>query len=167
MLDVLVEDEQLHASSDLAFGGRVSVEPHIFAHFRGTNLEAHSRSWLQLAPRQTSASWLHIGAYGLIVSIVLLGVCMPLRDVWHSPAQPEHRETNVRQHAQRSDGKGAGRYLLQSIARLDDEYESGGVDADTYQQRRQACKEQLYKLVEELQSNEASQKALETWGRAV
>lgn len=167
MLDVLVEDEHLHASSDLAFGGRVSIEPHIFAHFRGTNLEAHSRSWLQLTPRQTSTSWLHLGAYGLIVGIVLLGVFMPLRDVWHRPAQPEHRETNGLQHAQRSDVKGAGRFLLQSIARLDDEYEHGRVDADTYQQRRQAYKEQLCTLVEELQRNEASQKAIETWGRAV
>ena len=167
MLDVLVEDEHLHAASDLAFGGRVTIEPHIFAHFRGTNLEARSRSWLQLTPRQTSASWLHIGAYSLIVGIVLLGVCMPLRDVWHGPAQPPHRDTDGLQRAQRSDVKGAGRYLLQSMARLDDEYEHGTVAADTYQQRRQAYKEQLCKLVEELQRNEASPKAIETRGRAV
>lgn len=167
MLDVLVEDEHLHASSDLAFGGRVSIEPHVFAHFRGTNLEAHSRSWLQLTPRQTSASWLHIGAYGLIVGIVLLGVCIPLRDVWHGPAQPAHRDTNGLQRAQRADVKGVGRYLLQSMARLDDEYENGTVAVDTYQQQRQAYKEQLCKLVEELQSNEASPKAIETRGRAV
>jgi hypothetical protein len=167
MLDVLVEDEHLHASSDLAFGGRISIEPHIFAHFRGTNLEAHSRSWLQVTPRQTSASWLHVGAYGLIVGIVLLGVCMPLRDVWHGPAQPEPRETQARQRAQRSDVQGAGRYLLQSMARLDDEYENGSVAADTYQQRRQAYKEQLCKLVEELQRHEAGHKAIETQGRAV
>jgi hypothetical protein len=167
MLDVLVEDEHLHAASDLAFGGRVSIEPHVFAHFRGTNLEAHSRSWLQLTPRQTSASWLHIGAYGLIVGIVLLGVFMPLRDVWHGPAQPEPRETQGMQRAQRADVKGAGRDLLQSMARLDDEYEHGTVAADTYQQRRQAYKEQLCKLVEELQRNEASPKAMATRGRAV
>jgi len=167
MLDVLVEDEHLHASSDLTFGGRVSIDPHIFAHFRGANLEAHSRSWLQLTPRHTSASWLHLGAYGLIVGIALLGVFIPLRHVWHRPAQPEHGETHVLQHAQRSDVRGAGRYLMQSIARLDNEYENGRVDAATYQQRRQAYKEQLCKLVEELQRNEASQKALETWGRAV
>jgi hypothetical protein len=167
MLDVLVEDEHLHASSDLAFGGRVSIAPHVFAHFRGTNLEAHSRSWLQLTPRQTSASWLHIAAYGLTMGIVLVGVFMPLRDVWHGPAQREHSEPNGLQHAQRSDVKGVGRYLLQSIARLDDEYENGRVDTETYQQRRQAYKEQLCKLVEELQRNEASHKAGETWGRAV
>jgi ABC-type transporter lipoprotein component MlaA len=71
------------------------------------------------------------------------------------------------QRAQRADVKGAGRDLLQSMARLDDEYEHGTVAADTYQQRRQAYKEQLCKLVEELQRNEASPKAMATRGRAV
>src|SRR5215470_15547992 len=132
MLDVLVEDEHLNATSDLPFGGRVSIEPHVFAHFRGMNLGAHSRSWLQLTPRQTSASWLHVGAYGLIMGIVLLGVLIPLRDVWHGQAQPDTGETDILPHAQRSEVKGTGKYLLQSIARLDDEYENGMVDHDTY-----------------------------------
>jgi hypothetical protein len=158
MLDMLVEDEHLNATSDLPFGGRVSIDPHVFAHFRGMNLEAHSRSWLQLTPRQASASLLHVGAYGLIMGIMLLGVLIPLHDVWHGPAHPEHREIDVLQDTQGSDVKGAGRYLLQSIARLDDEYENGIVDGDTYQQRRQAYKEQLCKLIDELQRSEASQK---------
>jgi hypothetical protein len=161
MLDVLVEDEHLNATSDLPFGGRVSIDPHVFAHFRGMNLEAHSRSWLQLTPRQASASLLHIGAYGLIMGIMLLGVLIPMHHVWHGQARPEHRETDVLQHTQRSDVKGTGKYLLQNIARLDDEYENGIVDADTYQQRRQAYKEQLCKLIEELQRSEASQKVIE------
>ena len=167
MLDVLVEDEHLNATSDLPFGGRVSIDPHVFAHFRGMNLVAHSRSWLQLTPRQTSASLLHVGAYGLIMGIVLLGVLIPLHDVWHGQAQPDHRETDALQHAQRSDVKGVGRHLLQSIARLDNEYENSMVDDDTYQQRRQAYKEQLYKLIEELQRSGASQKVIETRRRAV
>jgi hypothetical protein len=165
MLDVLVEDEQLNATSDLPFGGRVAIDPHAFAHFRGVNLEAHSRSWLQLTPRQTSASLLHVGAYTLIMGIMLLGVFIPLHDVWRGQAHPENREKDVLQHVQRPDVKGAGRYLLRSIARLDDEYENGMVDADTYQQRRQAYKEQLYKLIEDIQRNEVSQKVVETWGR--
>ena len=37
------------------------------------------------------------------------------------------------------------------VARLDDEYEHGIVDDDTYQQRRQAYKEQLCELIEALQ----------------
>jgi hypothetical protein len=130
-------------------------------------LEAHSRSWLQLTPRQASASLLHIGAYGLIMGIMLLGVLIPMHDVWHGQARPEHRETDVLQHTQRSDVKGTGKYLLQNIARLDDEYENGIVDADTYQQRRQAYKEQLCKLIEELQRSEASQKVLETRRRVM
>ena len=64
--------------------GRVAIDPHVFAHFRGMNLEAHSRSWLQLTPRQTSASLLHVGAYGLVMGIVLLGMLMPLHDVSQS-----------------------------------------------------------------------------------
>jgi len=167
MLDVLVEDEHLNATSDLPFGGRVSIDPHVFAHFRGMNLEAHSRSWLQLTPRQISASLLHVGAYGLIMGIVLLGVLIPLHDVWHGQAPPDHRETDVLPHAQRSDVKGVGRDLLQSIARLDSEYENGIVDDDMYQQRRQVYKEQLCRLIEELQRSEASQKAIETRSRAV
>jgi len=167
MLDVLVEDEHLNATSDLPFGGRVSIDPHVFVHFRGMNLEAHSRSWLQLTPRQAAVSLLHIGAYGLIMGIVLLGVFIPLHDVWHAQVQPDHRETDSYRHAQRSDVKGTGKYLLQSIARLDDEYENGMVDHDTYQQRRQDYKEQLCKLIEELRTSEANQKAIEMRGRAV
>src|SRR5262245_59132781 len=149
MLDVLVEEEHLNATSDLQFGGRVSIDPHVFTHLRGMNLEAHSRSWLQLTPRQTSASLLHIGVYALIMGIMLFGIFIPLYDVWHGQAQPDHREADVLQHTQRADIQRVGRYLLQSIARLDDEYENGVVEADTYQQRRQAYKEQLRKLIEE------------------
>jgi hypothetical protein len=50
---------------------------------------------------------------------------------------------------------------------LDNEYENSIVDDDTYQQRRQAYKEQLYKLIEELQTSGASQKVIETRRRAV
>src|SRR5262249_9703384 len=138
-LDVLVEDEQLNTTSDLQFGGRVSIDPHVFAHFRGMNLEAHSRSWLQLTPRQTSISWLHMGAYSLIMGIMLLGVCLPLRNAWHDRVQLE-RETNVHKHTHSQDVKGTGRYLLRSIAQLDDEHENGTVDDAIYQQHRQAYK---------------------------
>jgi hypothetical protein len=41
------------------------------------------------------------------------------------------------------------------------------VDDDTYQQRRRDYKEQLCKLVEELQKSEASRKAIEMRGSAV
>jgi hypothetical protein len=160
MLDVLVEDERFNTTSDLQFGGRVPIDPHVFAHFRGMNLAAQSRSWLQLVPRQTSISWLHMGAYSLIVGIMLLGVCMPLRDAWHGRAQPE-QETDVLKHTQRQDVKDTGRYLLRSIARLDNEHENGTVDDATYQQHRQAYKEQLCMLVEQWQRTDVSHKAMD------
>jgi hypothetical protein len=159
-LDVLVEDERLNATSDLQFGERVSIDPHVFAHFRGMNLEAHSRSWLQLVPRQTSMSWLHIGAYSLIVGIMLLGVCLPLRDAWHDRAQPA-QERDALEPAHRQDAKDTGRDLLRSIARLDDEHETGAIDAATYQQQRQVYKEQLCQLVEQWQRIDGSHKTLD------
>jgi hypothetical protein len=155
MLDVLVEDEHLNTTSDLQFGGRVSIDPHIFAHFRGMNLEAHSRSWLQLTPRQTSASLLHMGAYGLIIGITLLGVVIPFHNVRHGQMQQEQRETDFLKHEQIQNVKGTVWRLIGNIARLDDAYQDGVIDASTYQQRRQAYKEQLFQLVEPLQRSQA------------
>src|SRR5712691_7049695 len=155
LLDVLVEDEHLNATSDLPFGGRVSIDPHVFAHFRGMNLEAHSRSWLQLTPRQISASLLYMGAYGLIIGITLLGVLMPFHNVWHGRAQQEQREIDFVKHEQIQDVKGTVWHLIRSIARLDDAHQDGMVDASTYGQRRQAYKDQLFQLVEQLQRSQA------------
>ncbi|HEY5870553.1 MAG TPA: hypothetical protein VI542_34145 [Candidatus Tectomicrobia bacterium] len=160
MLDVLIEDERLNATSDLQFGGPVSIDPHVFAHFRGVNLAAQSRSWVQLVPRQTSTSWLYMGAYSLIVGIMLLGMCMPWRDAWHSRARPE-QATDALKHAPRQDVQDTGRQLLRRIARLDDEHENGTVDDATYQQHRQAYKEQLCMLVEQWQSTDVSHKAMD------
>ena len=158
MLDVLVEDELLNATSDLQFGGRISMEPHVFAHFRGMNLEAHSRSWLQLTPRQTSVYFLHIGAYSLTIGIMLLGVVLPFRNVWHGRIQQEHREKDTAKHEQIQEGKGAAWHLMRSIALLDDTHRDGMVDDSTYQQRRQAYKEQLFQLIEQLQKSQGIQR---------
>jgi len=150
-LDVLVEDAHLHTTSDLQFRERVSIDPHVFAHFRGMNLAAHSRSWLQLMPRQTSVSVL-LGAYGLIIGITLLGVVLPLHNVWHERVQQGQRDTGALKPEQIQDVKGAGRDLLRGMARLDDVHNDGMIDEATYQQRRQAYKDQLFELVEQLQT---------------
>ena len=157
-LDVLVEDAHLHTTSDLQFRERVSIDPHIFAHFRGMNLVAHSRSWLQLMPRQTSVSVL-LGAYGLIIGITLLGVVLPLHNVWHERVQQGQRDTGALKPKQIQDVKGAGRDLLWGMARLDDAHNDGMIAEATYQQRRQAYKDQLCELVEQLQRSQASQEA--------
>jgi hypothetical protein len=156
MLDVLVEDELLNATSDLQFGGRISMDPHVFAHFRGMNLAAHSRSWLQLTPRQTSAYLLHIGAYSLTIGIMLLGVVLPFRNVWYGRILQEQREKDTVKREQIPESKGAAWHLMQSIALLDDTHKDGMVDDSTYQQRRQAYKERLFQLVE-LQRSQGTQ----------
>jgi len=158
-LDVLVEDAHLHTTSDLQFRERVSIYPHVFAHFRGMNLEAHSRSWIQLTPRQTSASLLHMGAYGLIIGITLLGVVLPLHNVWHERVQQGQRDSGALKPKQIQDVKGAGRDLLRGMARLDDAHNDGIIDEVTYQQRRQAYKDQLVELVEQWQRSQAGQEA--------
>jgi len=157
-LDVLVEDAHLHTTSDLQFRERVSIDPHVFAHFRGMNLAAHSRSWLQLMPRQTSVSVL-LGAYGLIIGITLLGVVLPLHNVWHERVQQGQRDSGALKPKQIQDVKGAGRDLLRGMARLDDAHNDGMIAEATYQQRRQAYKDQLFELVEQLQRSQASQEA--------
>jgi hypothetical protein len=157
VLDILVDDERFVATSDLSFGGRVSIEPHIFSHFRGMNLEAHSRSWLHLMPYQTSVSFLSIGAYSLIVGIMLLGVIFPLQNIWYGRVRPEKRRVGSPTHEQIQDLKAMGRKVLQSIAHLDDQHENGMIGEVVYQQHRQAYKEQLFSLVEQFQRVQESQ----------
>jgi hypothetical protein len=73
-LDVLVEETQLEATSDLPFGGRVSFEARTFVHFRGTALGAQSRSWVQLLHRTGTAPLLRIAAYACVICLVCLGM---------------------------------------------------------------------------------------------
>ncbi len=146
MFDVLVEDEQLNATSDLRFGGRVPVPPHVFAHFRGMQLEAGTRAWLQLIPRQTSTSLLSLGAYSLIVGLALGGGLWPCYRAWRQPGK-QTRATAEAQ-AEQQDWQQTGWQLLHSMARLDDAYAHGSVEAATYHQRRQAYQEQLVHMVE-------------------
>jgi len=49
------------------------------------------------------------------------------------------------------------------MARLDDAHNDGMIDEATYQQRRQAYKDQLSELVEQLQRSQASQEARDEW----
>jgi len=151
VLDILVDDERFVTTSDLPFGGRVSIEPHPFSHFRGMNLEAHSRSWLQLMPHQTSLPFLSIGAYSLIVGIMLLGVILPLQNIWYGRVQPEKSRIGRPKHEQIQELKVMGRKALQSIARLDDQHENGMLGEAAYQQHRQVYKAQLFSLAEQFQ----------------
>jgi len=157
VLDVLVDDERFVTTSDLQFGGRVSIEPHVFAHFRGMNLELHSRSWLQLMPHRTSVSFLSIGAYSLIIGIMLLGIVIPLQNTWYGRVRQDKRRTGSPKHEQIQELRVIGREILRSMARLDDQHENGTIGELVYQQRRQAYKEQLFSLTEQFQRVQESQ----------
>jgi hypothetical protein len=159
VLDVLVADGRLITTSDLQFGGRVAIDPHVFIHFRGVNLEAHTRSWLQLMPQRTSGQALPVVAYSLIVGIALVGVVIPLHRSWHDWTHTEKGETEILEHAHTQDARMAGGHLLQSIARLDDQHNNGMVEETLYRQRRLAYKEQLLKLVMQFQSGQGSREA--------
>jgi len=153
-LDVLVEDEQLHAASDVPFGGPVAVDPHVFAHFRGANLGANSRSWLQITPRQTTLSWLSITAYGLVIGLGLWGVALPLRARW-SRQQVSPSDNAVPQHVALLDTQKLVHNILSSMVVLDDQYAAGVLDETTYQQRRRAAMASLASMLEQWQRVQA------------
>jgi len=148
VLDVLVEENQLEAMSDLTFDDRVSFESRTFVHFRGTALAAQSRSWLQLLRRTKTAPVLPIAAYGLVICLVCLGIVAPFYERWRYRGIQETRRPlsgarlqELRTNKQR---------LLQSIVRLDEQYAAGRIAESTYQQQRQAEKTRLLALERQL-----------------
>ena len=176
-LDVLVEDKRFVATSDLQFGGplsidphvfaqidlrcrgRVSIDPHVFAHFRAMNLVSHARSWLQLMPHRTSVALLSMAAYGLIIGMMLVGIILPLQNIWRGRVRPEKRPAGSLKHEQIQELRVVGRKLLWGIARLDDQHENGTIGSVVYQQRRHAYKAQLCSLAEQFQRVQESQDA--------
>ena len=150
VLDILVEEQSFAATSDLQLAGRVSIEPHVFTHFRGADLPALSRSWLQLARRARPVPALQMGVYGLVVAVSLAGVAAPYVRTRRSapvplpPAAPptvqqlqELRQTEL--------------LLLQRISRLDREYEAGALADADYHPRRGDYKAQLCQVLRQLQ----------------
>jgi hypothetical protein len=148
VFDILVEDKQLVATSDMQFLGHAPIESHSFFHFRGTELPAQSRSWLQVTRVTGSASLVRLGGYGLVIGIALLGLLIPLRGVWRS--RPSQAYAPSLTSGQIQQWQAAHLQLLRSIASLDDQHEAGTLDDTTYQQRRRACKKQLLDVVEQL-----------------
>ena len=150
LLDVLVEDTHLVAASDLQFRGNAPIESHSFFHFRGTELPALSRSWIQLTQLNGSTSLIRLGSYGLTIGIALLGMLIPLRGLWQTRTARMPEVPFIA--AQIQQWRATHLRLLHAIARLDDQYEAGRLDAETYQQRRRACKKQLLDIVEQLRA---------------
>jgi hypothetical protein len=148
-LDILIEDEHFVATSDLQPNGRVAIEPHTFFHFRGINLAAHTRSWLQLIWRTESRPLLRIGAYSLTICLALCGIGLPLYGAWcrrGGQAQgtcitPEQLQAL---YAERLD-------VLQTVIHLDNQRAAGTIEEGMYQQQRQGYKKHLLELVSQLQ----------------
>lgn len=150
VLDILVEEQSFAATSDLEFAGRVSIEPHVFAHFRGANLSEGSRSWLQLAQRARPVPALQVGMYGLVVAVSLAGAAapyvrtrraatagLPLAAPPTAPQLQDLRQTEL--------------LLLQRISRLDREHEAGAIADADYHPRRSDYKERLCRILRQLQ----------------
>jgi len=149
-LDVLVEDTRLAATSDLPFAGRVTFEAQTFLHFRGTELTAQSRSWVQLVRHTGPDPLLRLSAYGLVIVLACLGIVVPFYERRHSRAlQVTPQPLSLAQRQELSTRK---QRLLQSIVRLDEQYEAGQIAERAYQQLRQAEKAQLLALEQHLRS---------------
>lgn len=149
VLDVLVEEESLAANSDLSFAGRVSIEPHVFTHFRGVDLPEQSRAWLQLAQRAAPFPALRVGAYGLVVALSLAGMAAPgarLRRA-RSMAAAQAQAASQRVHEWRA----AEQLLLQRIVQLDRQREAGAIADADYHPRRRDHKAQLCGVLRQLQ----------------
>ena len=147
-LDVLVEDQHLVATSDLQFNGRVAIDPHTFFHFRGTDLAAHTRSWLQLTWRTKPLPQLRAGAYSLIICISLLGIGFPLYGAWRGRGQQAYVAFIPPEQLQELHAECLR--VLQTIAHMDDQRETGVIEEGVYQRHRQVYKKQLHELVSQL-----------------
>ncbi|GIX47959.1 MAG: hypothetical protein KatS3mg131_2170 [Candidatus Tectimicrobiota bacterium] len=148
VLDVLVDATHLAANSDLGFVGRLALEPHQFLHFRGLDLEARSRSWLQLAVVHGASRWLRLGAYALVGALVLGGLAAPLygarrRQGRAAPLLPQEVSRLEAEYGR----------LLRALARLDDRHAAGELAAPVYQERRQQLKRRLLAVAAALQQS--------------
>ena len=150
VLDILVEEQSFAATSDLEFAGRVSIEPHVFTHFRGANLSEGSRSWLQLAQRARPVPALQVGVYGLVVVVSLAGAAAPYvrtRRAATAPLPPPVPPTVPQLQELRQTES----LLLQRISRLDREHEAGAIADADYLPRRGDYKTQLCLILRQLQ----------------
>ena len=149
LLDILVEEQSFAATSDLEFAGRVSIEPHVFTHFRGSDLPERSRSWLQLAQRASPVPVLQVGVYGLVVAVSLAGAAAPyVRTRRGEPAVLPPAPVTIQQVQELRQTE---LLLLQRISRLDREHEGGAIADADYHPRRGNYKAQLCMILRQLQ----------------
>ena len=156
LLDILVEEQSFAATSDLEFAGRVSIEPHVFTHFRGAHLAEGSRSWLQLAQRARPVPALLAAVYGLVVAVSLAGAAAPY--VRTRGAAPDELPPSAPPTVQQlQELRRTELLLLQRISRLDREHEAGAMADADYHPRRGDYKAQLCTVLSHLRQAEERQ----------
>ena len=149
IVDVFTDAKQLVAASSFQFLGEIPIQSHTFLHFRGPNPEADARNWIQIVRLGSHVSnTLRIASYTLIIAIALMGLAIPLYNRWRHRSKSESEsalraETIQAWQAERSQ-------LLWAIAQLDNAHANGALDEPIYRQRRQAYKQQLRQVAEEL-----------------
>lgn len=147
--DIFVDTRQLVATIDIPYQGRIPIESHIFFHFRGTQLAPNARSWLQLTRLQAgSTSFLKIGSYGLVVTLALLGVLIPLYGLRYSRARVASALPPTIEQIRR--WQVDYDHLLQTIAALDNAWEAGTVAEDLYRDQRKRHKDEALELAQHL-----------------
>lgn len=149
VIDVFTDAQHLVATSDFEFLGQVPIESHRFLHFRGINPEPGSRNWVQITRLETHVSRaLGMVSYALIVAIALTGLTIPLYNQWQRRGRSSAASAPAFEQIQMWQSERS--QLLWAIAQLDNAHASGTLDAPVYRQRRQAYKQQLRRVAEEL-----------------
>jgi hypothetical protein len=95
---------------------------------------------------------IQIGAYSLILCLVLLGLGLPLYEAWHG--QGRHVRTGHITPQQLQALQTERLRVLQTIARLDDQRKTDTIEEGMYQQQRQTYKKQLLKIIMQLRQVE-------------
>jgi hypothetical protein len=80
--------------------------------------------------------------------MTLFGIGLPLYEVWYKRRQ--RRLDSIELVGELDTLNMARLRLLQTVARLDDQYQAGIIEARVYQQRRDEYKQQLLDLAQQL-----------------
>ncbi len=149
MVDVFTDAQRLVATSNFQFLGEMPIQSHTFLHFRGTTPEPGARNWVQITRLGTSVSnALRAVSYTLIVTIALVGLVIPLYNGWRRRSRLAAGAAPPAEALQAWQAEHAR--LLAAIAQLDDAQAASALDEPVYRQHRQAYKQQLRQVAEDL-----------------
>jgi hypothetical protein len=139
-LDLFLASRSIHVSSpDLAQVGIVGGEDARYIRYSGQNLEAGHQVTVSLkktAPVSRSSLWLLVGALLAALFITIRLVVARTQRGKGAPPRNDRRNSIQRKEA-----------LIQAIADLDERYERGDIDSDSYHRERKRFKSGLSQLL--------------------